>query len=60
MPRVFNVHMSVGIQLHSGNTEADTKGCVIIALHRNVERVAESPLACIALFTIFTALQKQR
>ncbi len=59
MPHVLDVPMFTGIRLHSGTTELDTEGCIIVALHRGVGKVTESKLAFNALFTILAAVQKR-
>lgn len=57
MPHVLDVPMFTGIRLHAGNTEADTEGCVIVALHKLVDKVTESRLAFNALYSILLAIQ---
>ncbi len=59
MPHVLDVPMFTGIRLHAGNTEADTEGCIIVALHRRVNRVEESKFAFDALFSILSGVQKR-
>ncbi len=59
MPDVLDVPMFTGIRLHVGNTELDTKGCIIVALHKQVDEVTESRLAFNALYSILLAVQER-
>ena len=55
MPHVLNVPGYQGIRIHSGNTPADTDGCIILGFQAGVDTVWESREA----YTNFYPLLKQ-
>ena len=50
MPLLLDVPNFTGIRIHSGNTSADTEGCILLGRTRAPNWVGESRLAFDALF----------
>lgn len=50
MPRLLNVPNFDGILIHSGNTAANTDGCILVGRVKMVDEIGESRLAFNALF----------
>lgn len=50
MPHIVGVDGFTGIRLHSGNTAADTEGCILVGRQRDGDMVTESRIAFEALF----------
>jgi len=50
MPLLLGVPDFDGIRIHSGNTTADTHGCLLVGRHHSAGTVTESRLAFDALF----------
>ena len=50
MPHILNVPMFDGIRIHSGNTAADTEGCLLVGCDRLVGAVGRSRDAFNSLF----------
>jgi hypothetical protein len=45
MPHVMDVPNFTGIRIHSGNTDADTSGCILLGTSYSVDRIAGSRVA---------------
>ena len=52
MPLIMNVKGFSGIRIHSGNTAADTLGCLIVGKNKEVGKVLESRKTYNALFAL--------
>lgn len=52
LPEIKHVPNYTGVRIHSGNTAADTEGCVIVGATRDIEKgvVTSSRLTMTALF----------
>ena len=50
MPLLVGVPGFEGVRIHSGNTSADTEGCLILGYQRTANGVAESRLACAEMY----------
>ena len=59
MPQVLNVPAFDGIRIHSGNTDVDTHGCLIVAMQKGVDSVSDSRTAYNALLKMIKAVEKK-
>lgn len=50
MPLINNVKGYSGIRIHSGNTDKDTEGCLLVGKNKEVGKVLESRITYNALF----------
>lgn len=59
MPLLLGVPDFVGVRIHTGNTEGDTEGCILVGLDRDGEKLKEgtSRPAYNVLFRLLTAAQ---
>lgn len=59
MPLLLNVPGFLGIRIHSGNTEKDTEGCLIVGKNKVVSKVIESKDTYNKLFSILCEANKK-
>lgn len=57
MPLLLGVPDFVGVRIHTGNTEGDTEGCILVGRERQPDRVVNSRDAYNVLFRMLTAAQ---
>lgn len=48
MPHILNVPGFEGIRIHSGNTDADTEGCILLGVTRSMDSIGKSRQALAA------------
>lgn len=59
MPLLLNVPGFLGIRIHSGNTEKDTEGCLIVGKNKVIGKVIESKDTYNKLFSILCEANKK-
>jgi hypothetical protein len=61
LPLLLNVPNFAGIRIHSGNTAADTEGCILVGTTKGNNAISSSRIAFNALFPkLQAALQKEK
>lgn len=45
LPEVLDVPGFTGIRIHAGNTDKDTRGCILVGLNRTENRLMQSQMA---------------
>ena len=61
LPLLLNVSNFAGVRIHSGNTAADTEGCILVGTTKAPDKVGNSKVAFKALFEkIEAALKKEK
>ena len=59
MPLLLNVPGFAGIRIHSGNTEKDSLGCILVGKNKAVGKVLESRDTYSKLFSILQEVNKK-
>lgn len=59
MPLLLNVPCFAGIRIHSGNTEKDSLGCILVGKNKTVGKVLESRDTYSKLFSILQEANKK-
>ena len=59
MPLLLNVPGFAGIRIHSGNTEKDSLGCILVGKNKSVGKVLESRNTYSKLFSILQEANKK-
>jgi hypothetical protein len=52
MPLIDNVPGFLGVRIHSGNTNADTEGCLLVGENKQIGKVINSQVTFLKLFNI--------
>ena len=55
LPLLLDVPNFSGVRIHSGNTAADTAGCILVGLQREADTIRESHLAMVKVFAAIKA-----
>ncbi len=55
LPLLLDVPGFTGVRIHSGNTAADTCGCILVGLQREADTIRESHLAMGKVFSAIKA-----
>lgn len=59
LPLVLNVPNFEGVRIHTGNTDKDTEGCILVGQLRGIDSVGQSRLAFAKLFSLIEAAQRE-
>ena len=59
MPLLLNIPGFAGIRIHSGNTEKDSLGCILVGKNKSVGKVLESRDTYSKLFSILQEANKK-
>lgn len=60
LPLILNVKGFEGIRVHSGNTDKDSSGCVILGQNKVVGKVINSRVTCDKFNTILTGAKNRK
>lgn len=60
MPILVNVKGFDGIRIHTGNTDADTEGCILVGMLEGKDRIIHSKLAYAKLLLLLNIAQSKR
>ncbi|MDR1941833.1 MAG: DUF5675 family protein [Endomicrobium sp.] len=53
LPEIFDVPKFAGIRIHSGNTAADTDGCILVGKNKEAGKVLESQETMKIIMTLY-------
>jgi hypothetical protein len=59
MPHILDVPNFEGIRIHSGNTDKDTEGCIIVGMTKSKDFVGQSREAFNSLFEELTTTEEE-
>ena len=59
MPLINNVKGFEGIRIHSGNTSADSLGCILLGENKAVGKVLYSRATCAKVYPLIEAASKK-
>lgn len=60
LPRLLNVPQFDGVLIHAGNTAADTEGCILVGLNKEVGKVLDSQKTFTKIMKEYLLPAKQR
>jgi hypothetical protein len=59
LPLLLNVPNFEGVRIHSGNTDADTEGCILVGQSKGTDSIGSSRAAFSTLFAKMKAVEKK-
>jgi hypothetical protein len=51
MPHILNVPGFEGVRIHSGNTAADTEGCILVGMNEQIDSISNCKPAFLKVYT---------